>query len=109
MIGDCLICQSVERSGSNVQRECAVPGRSVELRIPTPELRELVVGQRLDFAFELLDLGHVFSITQVREVRLTPAILLRRSINGRKSGLEDTVNPPSAQPNSTHRRAASSN
>ena len=74
MVGQCLFGELIESARLHIGLDLAIPRCRVELRIPAAKLVELFVGERGDFAFELLDLGHAFIIqpnTTKPVVRLT--------------------------------------
>jgi hypothetical protein len=58
MIGQRFLGKAIQGTGTNVRLKLAVPDAGIEFSIPPPELGELFVGKRCDFALEVFELGH---------------------------------------------------
>ena len=72
MIGESLIGEAIQGARLRIGLELAVPRLGVELRVPTPELRQLLARQSGDIALKFLDLGHDLKLAEVGIGCITP-------------------------------------
>jgi len=78
MLGERRVCKLVERTGGGIAFELAVPFGRIERREPLPKARPLFGSQRLDLAFQFLNLGHSWEYSGASFVRLTMTSLQTR-------------------------------
>jgi len=64
MVTQCLLRQGVEPSGLNITLQLRVSDSPVELEKPGAELGQLVSRKCSNLLLEVLDLTHVYSLTE---------------------------------------------